>query len=272
MPYVSNKLCHFVGRSCRDDEERWSLLMKIIRSGKLLANPKDAKAEPSLKTHTQYKRIDELGEALSDIDCVCFCDIPDSELGIHTQKYSKFGIAFRKDFLVSAGTRPVHYIPKTFNMETEMKGRCISFDPAKYFVDINRWNIYSLMLLDFLNVENGDIIRLYEEKKKNSFIFQNFSDHFEENIPEVVKEKRLHQVMFAIESHCMNNSAFIKLFDPMLADDDPQNYYMEREWRCLQNVEFTLDDIVNVYMPESEIMSEIFMKQFPKLSDKIIYL
>jgi hypothetical protein len=41
---------------------------------------------------------------------VCFCDIPEADLGMHIQKYSPFGLAFRKEFLIPKGASPVFYI------------------------------------------------------------------------------------------------------------------------------------------------------------------
>jgi hypothetical protein len=41
---------------------------------------------------------------------VCFCDIPDTDLAIHVRKYSRFGLAFKKDFLIERGACPVFYV------------------------------------------------------------------------------------------------------------------------------------------------------------------
>ena len=41
---------------------------------------------------------------------VCFCDIPDSDLAIHVNKYSRFGLAFKKEFLIAKGACPVFYV------------------------------------------------------------------------------------------------------------------------------------------------------------------
>ena len=40
--------------------------------------------------------------------------------------------------------------------------------------------------------------------------------------------------------------AFLKPFDANLADDDPENFYMEREWRKFGNLEFKQHDVVKV--------------------------
>ena len=48
-----------------------------------------------------------------------------------------------------------------------------------------------------------------------------------------------------------NLLGFVKCFDSSLPDDDPNNYYMEREWRVAGNVSFTLKDIHRVIFPRA---------------------
>lgn len=59
-------------------------------------------------------RCEHLGEVFGKCDCLCFCDIPDSALSIHTQKYSKFGIGFDKTFVAKQGAHPVMYVPENY--------------------------------------------------------------------------------------------------------------------------------------------------------------
>jgi hypothetical protein len=44
---------------------------------------------------------------------------------------------------------------------------------------------------------------------------------------------------------------FIKPFDETKTDDDPDNYYMEREWRTVSSILFTLTDVKRVIIPEA---------------------
>jgi hypothetical protein len=44
---------------------------------------------------------------------------------------------------------------------------------------------------------------------------------------------------------------FLKPFDETAHEDDPHNYYMEREWRAPTNISFMLDDIWRVILPET---------------------
>ncbi len=44
--------------------------------------------------------------------------------------------------------------------------------------------------------------------------------------------------------------AFLKPFDASTSDEDPQNFYMEREWRILGHVEFAVDEMYRIFLPE----------------------
>ena len=43
--------------------------------------------------------------------------------------------------------------------------------------------------------------------------------------------------------------AFLKPFDASTADTDPENFYMEREWRVFGNVSFAVEDVYRVFLP-----------------------
>jgi len=108
--YVSPDLTHFVGRSLRTDECRYRLLGKILRGGVLKARPKPRGLRAA------YVLVTNTNEELSSNKAyrgsvVCFCDIPLSDLPLHMRKYRRFGLAFRKDFLLEQGALPVLYIP-----------------------------------------------------------------------------------------------------------------------------------------------------------------
>jgi len=42
---------------------------------------------------------------------------------------------------------------------------------------------------------------------------------------------------------------FVKCFDDALPTEHPDNFYMEREWRRLGNLQFTTADVAGVYVP-----------------------
>ena len=56
------------------------------------------------------------------------------------------------------------------------------------------------------------------------------------------------QMLFHEEMAWQTQFEYVKVFDESLSDDDPDNYYMEREWRCTHNIEFRLSDIKKIYL------------------------
>lgn len=68
MSYVSNNLCHFVGRSLATDDERFELLIKIIRGRVLKANVIDF-GNPQIANKIEYS-CDRVGEVYQRCDCV----------------------------------------------------------------------------------------------------------------------------------------------------------------------------------------------------------
>jgi hypothetical protein len=108
--YVSPELTHFVGGSLKTQEKQYRLLKRIIRSGTLRARPR-----PRGHNSDVYVLVKHRDQRLSSNQSyrgsvVCFCDIPLDDLSIHTEKYSRFGIAFSKDFLAEEGALPVMYV------------------------------------------------------------------------------------------------------------------------------------------------------------------
>jgi len=119
--YTSNLLCHFVGRSKENDNERFDLLKNIIEGKTLIANL----SEPE-NPQSYFQRGDNcknVGEVFSKCDCVCFCDIPDHALSIHINKYSYFGLGFNKEFIAAQGARPVMYVPKNYPIIERTDGK-----------------------------------------------------------------------------------------------------------------------------------------------------
>lgn len=271
MPYISEKLCHFVGRSMKDDGQRFGLLCKIIRKGQLLVNPRNPTGEPVMKLESTYRVMDELGEPYSHIDCVCFCDIPDDELKIHTSKYSKFGLGFKKEFLAKQGAKPVMYVPRGIKIE-DVKSDIIPKDSEAYFIELNRLFAHTGMLLAALDAQSKAISRELPNALKINPVLDAY---FNENMQEFKDEHgnlKFNHIIFTLMNAFMSLIGYVKVFNMDLSEEDEKNYYMEREWRSLNNISFTMDDIESVYFPENEMLSEMFIESFPQLKDKMIYL
>ena len=54
---------------------------------------------------------------------------------------------------------------------------------------------------------------------------------------------------------------YLKFYDDEKPDEALENYYMEREWRMFDNLEFKLTDIYRVILPES--YASRFRHDFP---------
>ena len=137
---------------------------------------------------------------------VCFCDIPFDCLGLHTSKYGRFGVGVDRSLVAKWGGRPVIYIPTTTDIGAGLN------------------NYFSR---EVMNAWKG------------------LNDHFPElpadrsrviGAPPGNAEEALDLASNVI-SHLM---AFVKTFDIDLHDDDPLNFYMEREWRKLAKLELHL--------------------------------
>lgn len=62
---------------------------------------------------------------------------------------------------------------------------------------------------------------------------------------------------------------YIKFFDHNLPDDDPNNFYFEREWRVLGNVKFKLENVQRVLL--SKDYAEKFRKDFPEYHGQLSF-
>lgn len=209
--YVSNELTHFVGRHLLAEDEQYSLLINIIRSGKLGAN--DGQREYAINLTTTF----EEGKMIIP-SVVCFCDIPLQDIGLHSQKYSKFGISFPKGFPIEQGANPVHYI--AINSKTGMEQR----DKGSFFSD--RLKMY----FEF----DGELTKYL------------YSKHLQGQETGELNKKALHIFYFL----CEEIFSFLKPFKVGLADNDPDNYYMEREWRLHGKLSFSINDIYRIFIPE----------------------
>ncbi len=62
---------------------------------------------------------------------------------------------------------------------------------------------------------------------------------------------------------------FLKFFDPEKADEDIDNFYMEREWRSLFNIYFEIKDIERIILPKS--FAERFRNDVPDYFGQITF-
>jgi hypothetical protein len=169
-------------------------------------------------------------------NCVCFADIPEKELKIHISKYSKFGIAFSKKFLIERGANPVLYIEEN----STIYKNDFSF-PEKYN-SINRVDYYQ----EFCSKTNWYFISKYLNKCET----------------EVESQDTMEIWKFLI-----NLFSHFKVWNNTLKENDPNNYYFEREWRATNNINFRLSDVRVIIIPED--YENKFELDFPEYMGKL---
>lgn len=252
MEYISNKLCHFVGGALQTDKDRFELLVKIIKGGRLLANKQNLD-KPGIHLNNKYKG-DRVGEVYEKIDCVCFCDIPDNALDIHTRKYGKCGIGFDKHYLTTKGARPVKYIPMNCDIK-DISPTVTPKNPKEYFNVLAQENANLYTFLTIVDLFHPFSKVLEEIKSSPCAQMIKFCN------VDAIKDGKFRQLLFAQMMAFTKIIAYTKLFDETLSQDDENNYYMEREWRILSSVEFDLDNIDKIYLPSKEY-EKYFMNEF----------
>ena len=238
--YVSPDLTHFVGRALKNDELRYQLFTRILKSGKLKARPKArGGAYPYvLEKHTDLE--------LSSNDAyrgsvVCFCDIPPGDLPLHIRKYKGFGIAFPKAFVAEQGALPVMYVP--------LKGRPSLLPSEDYpYRSVASQRVAFNQFSKWLNRVDAEIKPLSANPESEQVAAD------------------LKRVIGFLEINILSH---LKFFDHGLHDADPENFYMEREWRVSQNVEFRLDDIQRIIIPAA--FSRRFRMAFPDYVGEVLF-
>ncbi|MBI4799506.1 MAG: hypothetical protein HY794_12430 [Desulfarculus sp.] len=233
--YVSDELTHFVGRGLRAQPEaedrQYELLVNILRGGQLGTD----------KTkHTAYADASKFSEnEYYKPNVVCFSDIPVPDLAIHMGKFSRFGLAFRKAFLVAKGANPVFYLPRQAQIETS-PGRQV--DLASHF-DQRHQMILSL--------------------------FRNLPTMGDGDMPSLAPGLSNQQVNDLLGFLVFHFFSLCKFYDAGLPADDPANYYMEREWRVFGRLDFDLQAVSRVIFPER--FAKRFRDDLPEYYGEIIF-
>lgn len=234
--YVSTELTHFVGRSERDEDTQYRVLVTVLRSGLLTPRPDNPQEGNMSEVHTGGKLSDEsmfLGRV------TCFCDIPLADLEIHMNKYSRFGIAFDKRWLVSRGANPVYYIvadpglPRPISVQRAME------ELRRQLHDAGQAEVAMGEVVSKLQIFDEVLPIHHKLFRKIRGVAETEQGGI--SIREVAAVEGFHDTHVGI---------FLKPFSANLADDDPDNVYMEREWRILGNLQFNLSDVVRVILPK----------------------
>jgi hypothetical protein len=263
--YVSSELSHFVGRG-KAGEDQYQLLLHVLRTGWLTYAPHDPRQPRTASL--DFSRPISTDEVIK-YQVVCFCDIPDADLAIHVRKYSKFGLSFRKDFLIARGACPVFYVanegpvpaqqlfnPGDFAARIEAARKQGYVDRALYFDTSVRAILDLFATFDALCCEEKD--RYFKGLSASEFKLRlaQLMGLSSEQVTAVEAALKGNAQSISTVRMCADFLlnyvfTFMKCFDAKRSFEDEANYYMEREWRIGSNVQFALSDVARVFFPSS---------------------
>ena len=210
------------------------------------------------------------GDEAFKYEVVCFCDIPEADLGIHVRKYSRFGLGFKKAFLIEKGACPVFYVANDSLVPAQEL-----FMPLDFMDRINAAKKRGLVDRGlFFDTSVRALLDIYAALdsicgKKSGRFFKNYDDELEAKFKErFCQLLNLTQEQFAATERALRGNdkaakalrmladfllnyvfSFTKPFDAHRSVDDEANYYMERDWRVGNHVNFKLEDIARVFLP-----------------------
>jgi hypothetical protein len=244
--YISKELTHFVGKKIPNHDDRYQLLLNILKSGEL--KPSQFPVNIPCIVTTPSGRISD--NELFTPYMVCFCDIPFEHLSIHIKKYGPFGLSFDKDFIVKNGGRPVQYIPRIATAKD--KDGIITM--AEYFDE----NVPEFARLFHLLIYNPNVFRTLQ------------SNYTAINTPLQLSSPPDYDLLSQLDDLLLFHLfAYLKFYDHTLKDADPNNYYFEREWRVAsRKVQFNLDDIKHIIIPTEYVAC--FSQDWPQFTEKLL--
>jgi hypothetical protein len=178
------------------------------------------------------------GDSMIVPSVVCFCDIPDDDLPLHMGKYSEFGIGFQKSFLIPLDVRPVFYLP--------LSSASIIGHPQR-----PQWEAFDERIRDLF----GLIAFQVTHELKRPGMKPN------QPSPQLVRLSEMFEFL------ARDVFGFVKGFDDALALHDPNNYYMEREWRSTASIRFRRATVSSVVLPAAFV--EAFANEFPDFEGNI---
>ena len=217
--YISNdELFHFVGRSDPTDHEaNYGILLAVLDGG--VSHPPHTRDWGAHRVTINWDK-NIFSEELIVPTVTCYCDIPFETLEIHMKKYGMFGLSFARSLLIKYGARPVIYIP---------------LQPSDRLAG---WGtIYcQTMLHDMEQIWRGFRAHVFDPIDTGS-----------RSRSLGVEPKSKDEAVIAIDDAFVQHFlAYIKPFNSELSEDNPSNFYSEREWRKFGNLLFQPDEVMRV--------------------------
>jgi abortive phage resistance protein AbiGi (putative antitoxin) len=284
--YVSRDLSHFVGRGRPEPEQYDILVQKILNTGWITHGPNhDPKAQRGVGL--DMSKPISTDEAIK-YQVVCFCDIPEPDLSLHTKKYSRFGLAFPKQFLIEKGACPVFYVaneghvpvealfrPGDFENRIETALKTGSIDRALYFDTSVRAILDMLAGIDAIACPEDRRyfkgVDAMEFKDRLQKLFGLSQLHIAAMLAEIKgNEQAMASTRMVIDFLINHVFTFFKCFDAKRAIEDDRHYYMEREWRLGNNLQFSLQDVSRVFFPRK--YAQQFRSDLPHYFGQVSFL
>jgi len=227
--YVSRELTHFVAKDLKHaEDQQYEILVKILKDG--ILRPRISQIGEQRIDFADLEELSDNPNEMINPCVVCFCDIPVADMHIHMMKYGKFGLSFLKSFLVKKGANPLLYVAQ--NAPTKPISRA-------YVSRFGRTRLSDyLAALDIYRAYTGEIMQYRSVLRDlNGFDLKSF-DRTAIDIGKL-------ETFLAFEFW-----SFIKFFDTAKQDTDTENYYMEREWRILGKLNFSIEEIHRIILPK----------------------
>jgi hypothetical protein len=232
--YISEILFHFIGKDLQNEEEQYDLLKKIIIEGWISFPPHQQQSLPgSVSIDSMSTR--KLEEMINP-ECICFADIPKTDIDLHVKKYSKFGLGFDRIFLAENGANPVFYVEA--NSTVLIKSSNGTYEKV---------NLKEYYQMHFSKTIFYFIMKILPIMKKNSI--------------ETKSDTEL-QDLWDVFNFLINVFSHFKPWNDSLDASDPSNFYYEREWRALNNIKFSISDVKLICLPNGFI--DRFKTDFPQ--------
>jgi hypothetical protein len=170
--------------------------------------------------------------------------------------------------LTGQGANPVYYVART--AATPLRLIAPSGRYADFFETEGRNTLLSakqdrVTFLEKLKLKTFDLIDRYSAAVQEKFLKYKRG----EDDPNERRAELLAVVEFMMGTFCYFHGQ-VKVFDSSLASDDPNNFYMEREWRVIGRVRFDLGDVTRVLLPSG--LADRFRSEFPDFKGMVTEL
>jgi len=263
--YVSRELSHFVGRGYSEPDQ-YSLLVKILQSGWLTYSPDSPNESLGEILIRPNAKISE--NELYNPGMVCLCDIPIQDLAIHIRKYSPFGLAFSKAFVIKSGGTPVYYLPRQAKVRTRKRLSSERVDQlAKKNLNPERMSI-EIEDQDWALTTKADYFDKMLEKYHEALrLFSDLINQSPNHPRKLDHHYDLDDLRLFLDFHVFS---YVKFFDHNLPEYDIENYYFEREWRIINSLKFELEDVIRVLIPKK--YAKHFRQDCPNYFGQITFI